>query len=117
MIYVAGEESAAQIRTRAERLAALDERLANVAAEQARFNASDRDGFLLAEAEYLLRLANQRLIMASDTESAAALLASAPEDPVNAKQAKEELEKAAELRIPANRQAEFNELNAQLENS
>lgn len=50
-------------------------------------------------------------------ELAAALLASAPEDPVNAKQAKEELEKAAELRIPANRQAEFNELNAQLENS
>lgn len=50
-------------------------------------------------------------------ELAAALLASSPEDPVTARQAKAELEKAAELRLPANRLSEFHELNAQLENS
>lgn len=60
-----------------ERLAALDERVSGVAEEQARFNASDRDGWLLAEAEYLLRLANQRLLMAGDAEAARALLTSA----------------------------------------
>ncbi|MEO0437938.1 MAG: uroporphyrinogen-III C-methyltransferase [Pseudomonadota bacterium] len=37
----------------------------------------DRESWLLAEAQYLLRLANQRLIMTGDTESAAALLRSA----------------------------------------
>ncbi|NND67007.1 MAG: uroporphyrinogen III, partial [Halioglobus sp.] len=60
-----------------ERLAALDERLAGIAQEQERFNASDRDAFLLAEAEYLLRLANQRLLMAGDADAARALLTSA----------------------------------------
>ncbi|MEM6545012.1 MAG: uroporphyrinogen-III C-methyltransferase [Pseudomonadota bacterium] len=37
----------------------------------------DRESWLLAEAQYLLRLANQRLIMTGDTESAEALLRSA----------------------------------------
>lgn len=37
----------------------------------------DRDSWLLAEAQYLLRLANQRLIMTGDTASAEALLRSA----------------------------------------
>ncbi len=43
----------------------------------ARFGATDRKDWLLAEAEYLLRLANQRLIMAGDVAAAVALLRSA----------------------------------------
>ncbi|NQV24785.1 MAG: tetratricopeptide repeat protein [Rhodopirellula sp.] len=50
-------------------------------------------------------------------EFAAALLANYPKDPVKAQQAKDELQKAAELRLPANRLAEFNALSAELENS
>jgi predicted Zn-dependent protease len=50
-------------------------------------------------------------------EFAAALIESFPEDPVKARQAKQELERAAELRLPANRLLEFNELSARLENS
>ncbi|MFT5327431.1 MAG: tetratricopeptide (TPR) repeat protein [Planctomycetaceae bacterium] len=50
-------------------------------------------------------------------EFAAALIESFPEDPVKARQAKQELERAAELRLPANRLSEFNELSARLENS
>lgn len=41
------------------------------------FGATDQKDWLMAEAEYLLRLANQRLIMAGDTEAAIALLKSA----------------------------------------
>ena len=67
------EESEGQ----AEVALALEEELSAVRSELSRFSANDRESWLLAEAEYLLRLANQRLIMASDTESAAALLASA----------------------------------------
>jgi uroporphyrin-3 C-methyltransferase len=67
------EESEGQ----AEMARSLEEQLSAVRSELSRFSANDRESWLLAEAEYLLRLANQRLIMASDTESAAALLASA----------------------------------------
>ncbi|RLA45624.1 MAG: uroporphyrinogen III [Gammaproteobacteria bacterium] len=52
-------------------------RLAKQGEELARFSANDRESWLLAEAEYLLRLANQRLIMAGDTVAARALLSSA----------------------------------------
>ena len=45
--------------------------------EMDRFGATDRKDWLLAEAEYLLRLANQRLIMAGDVVAAAALVKSA----------------------------------------
>jgi uroporphyrin-3 C-methyltransferase len=45
--------------------------------ELARFGATDRKDWLLAEAEYLLRLANQRLIMMGDVTAAMALLRSA----------------------------------------
>ncbi|MEH6583068.1 MAG: uroporphyrinogen-III C-methyltransferase [Halioglobus sp.] len=45
--------------------------------EIARFGATDRKDWLLAEAEYLLRLANQRLIMAGDVVAATTLLSSA----------------------------------------
>lgn len=43
----------------------------------ARISGGDSDSWLLAEVEYLLRLASQRLIMVGDTESAQALLKSA----------------------------------------
>lgn len=45
--------------------------------EIARFGATDRNDWLLAEAEYLLRLSSQRLIMAGDVVAASALLTSA----------------------------------------
>ena len=45
--------------------------------EITRFAATDRKDWLLAEVEYLLRLVNQRLIMAGDVVAAAALLKSA----------------------------------------
>jgi uroporphyrin-3 C-methyltransferase len=54
-----------------------DDQLADLRAELARFSAVDRKSWLLAEAEYLLRLANQRLIMAGDAESAQVLMSSA----------------------------------------
>jgi len=54
-----------------------EQQLTTLRTELARFSAHDRDSWLLAEAEYLLRLANQRLIMAGDTVAAQALLASA----------------------------------------
>jgi uroporphyrin-3 C-methyltransferase len=54
-----------------------DGQLADLRAELARFSAVDRKSWLLAEAEYLLRLANQRLIMAGDAESAQVLMSSA----------------------------------------
>jgi uroporphyrin-3 C-methyltransferase len=45
--------------------------------ELARFGSNDRESWLLAEVEYLLRLANQRLVMAGDVTAAQALLDSA----------------------------------------
>ncbi len=47
--------------------------------ELARFNVSDRQQWLVAETQYLLRLANQRIMMAGDVEAARALLVSADE--------------------------------------
>lgn len=55
----------------------LESQLTAAREELSRFSSADRDSWLLAEAEYLLRLANQRLIMASDAEAAKALLTSA----------------------------------------
>ena len=42
--------------------------------ELARFSANDRESWLLAETGHLLRLANQRLVMAGDPIAAQALL-------------------------------------------
>ncbi|MDB4542893.1 uroporphyrinogen-III C-methyltransferase [bacterium] len=63
--------------SQAQAVEALSAQLVDVRAELARFGANDRESWLLAEAEYLLRLANQRLIMAGDAASAQALLSSA----------------------------------------
>ena len=59
------------------RLDSLDAQLSQQQKELARFSASDRDSWLLAEAGHLLRIANQRLAMASDPVAAQALLNSA----------------------------------------
>ncbi len=55
----------------------LQGQLAELRSELARFSATDPEAWLLAEAEYLLRLANQRLVMAGDVNAAQALISSA----------------------------------------
>lgn len=61
----------------ASQLARLESSLESQSEEIARFGTTDRNDWLLAEAEYLLRLANQRLIMSGDIAAATALLKSA----------------------------------------
>lgn len=61
----------------AQSLAAAEAQLAQLDKELGRFSASDRNSWLLAETEHLLRLANQRLVMAGDPVAAQALLNSA----------------------------------------
>ena len=60
-----------------ERLDAREATLAALQDELGRFSASDRNSWLLAEAGHLLRLANQRLVMAQDPVASLALLQSA----------------------------------------
>jgi uroporphyrin-3 C-methyltransferase len=60
-----------------DRLDSLEAQLSQQQKELARFSASDRDSWLLVEAGHLLRLANQRLAMASDPVAAQALLSNA----------------------------------------
>jgi uroporphyrin-3 C-methyltransferase len=64
-------------RTQAQQLQAIESRLTQQRAELSRFGAVDRQDWLLAEAQYLLRLASERLIMAGDVEAVKALLGSA----------------------------------------
>jgi uroporphyrin-3 C-methyltransferase len=71
------QRQAASVQEQASRLQALETRLAEQRAELAQLRGGDRDSWLLAEVEYLLRLANQRLIMAGDAVSARRLLQSA----------------------------------------
>lgn len=66
--------------TVAGRFERLDSQLARQRSQLEEFqqvSAGDRDSWLLAETNYLLRLANQRLVMTGDTASAEALLRSA----------------------------------------
>jgi uroporphyrin-3 C-methyltransferase len=67
-------ESARQLSQTVE---ALQMQMVEQRAELARYSANDRDAWLLAEAQYLLRMANQRLLMAGDVAAAQALLGSA----------------------------------------
>jgi uroporphyrin-3 C-methyltransferase len=64
-------------RSQTKQLQGIESRLAQQRAELSRFDAVDRQDWLLAEAQYLLRLANQRLIMSDDVVAAKALLGSA----------------------------------------
>ncbi len=59
------------------RLQTLEAQLREQRSELADLSGGDQDGWLLAEVEYLLRLANQRLLMAGDAVSARGLLQSA----------------------------------------
>jgi len=58
-------------------LQSMEVQLAEQQKELARFSANDRESWLLAETGHLLRLANQRLVMAGDPIAAQALLDSA----------------------------------------
>jgi uroporphyrin-3 C-methyltransferase len=69
--------SAAATSATNSQLKDIESRLSSHAEELARFGATDKQDWLLAEAQYLLRLANQRLIMADDLVAAKALLSSA----------------------------------------
>ncbi len=60
-----------------EQLDTVQAQLDEQGAELGRYSANDRGAWLLAEAQYLLRLANQRLVMAGDVAAAEALLGSA----------------------------------------
>jgi uroporphyrin-3 C-methyltransferase len=60
-----------------ERLAQLESQLARQRAQLQQVSTEDESVWMLAEAQYLLRLANQRLIMTGDIDSALALLGSA----------------------------------------
>lgn len=60
----------------AQAVAELQAQVAQQSAQLARYGEADRDDWLLAEARYVLRLANQRLLMAGDTSGAEALLGS-----------------------------------------
>jgi uroporphyrin-3 C-methyltransferase len=55
-------------------LQSVETQLAEQQRELARFSANDRESWLLAETGHLLRLANQRLVMAGDPVAAQALL-------------------------------------------
>ena len=60
-----------------EEVAVLAGQVARQRARVEQISADDRDSWLLAEIQYLLRLANQRLVMAGDTQAALALMRSA----------------------------------------
>mgnify|MGYP003674364006 CR=1 FL=1 len=60
-----------------QRLAALQDGQNNQRERLLEYATTDRSDWMLAESEYLLRLANQRIIMAGDVRSAKALLQSA----------------------------------------
>ncbi len=64
-------------RTRDDQLRSLAATLESQRQELATLSATDLEDWNLAEARYLLRLANQRLLMAGDVPAAQALLASA----------------------------------------
>ena len=66
-----------EISSLVERLDAREAELEQLKEELGHFSASDRNNWLLAEAGHLLRLANQRLVMAQDPVAAQALLHSA----------------------------------------
>lgn len=71
------ETSSAAITQQNAELAELRGQILDQQERLASFSANDHEAWLRAEAQYLLRLANQRLIMARDVVSAQALLGSA----------------------------------------
>jgi uroporphyrin-3 C-methyltransferase len=76
-INASTEELERQSGQLSQSLGTLQEQLSQQQVELSSYSANDRDDWLLAEAQYLLRMANQRLIMANDVAAAQALLGSA----------------------------------------
>jgi uroporphyrin-III C-methyltransferase len=70
-------EQSSRLGELAAQLRKLDGQVGSQGEELARFRTADRESWQLAEVEYLLRLANQRVILSGDTVSAEALLRSA----------------------------------------
>ncbi len=70
-------QQASRLAELREQLQAMESRIEGYAEKLNSLGTRDRESWLLAEVEYLLRLANQRLIMTSDVASAQALLSSA----------------------------------------
>ena len=68
-----------QVRGVSEQSGRLVSRIDNLDRKLARLQGADRNDWLLAEAEYLMRLANQRILTAHDLKSAQTLLAQANE--------------------------------------
>lgn len=66
-----------QTQKLAQALAAVQAQLSEQNEEITRYSANDREDWLLAEVQYLLRMANQQLLMGGDAEAAQALLNSA----------------------------------------
>lgn len=66
-----------KLRDQSEQLQSVEQQLQEQRDALGEITGSDRDGWRLAEVQYLLRLANQRLLMTGDVDSARALLASA----------------------------------------
>lgn len=66
-----------QTRELAQALATVEARMSEQSEELTRYGANDREDWLLAEVQYLLRMANQQLLMANDADAAQALLNSA----------------------------------------
>lgn len=73
----AGDSAERARRQMDEQLQSLESRLLQQEQRIGELNEEDRQSWALAEAQYLLRLANQRLIMTGDTLSAEAMLRSA----------------------------------------
>lgn len=71
------EEAGGKRARQAQVLNTLQSQISDQQQRLASFSANDQGSWLRAEAQYLLRLANQRLIMAQDVVSAQALLGSA----------------------------------------
>ncbi len=71
------QDARAQLATQADAMSNLREQLQRQGEQLEAYSANDHESWLRAEAQYLLRLASQRVIMARDTESALALLNSA----------------------------------------
>ncbi|CAA0126305.1 Protein HemX [Halioglobus japonicus] len=65
---------AGELKSVEAQLADQQQELADQQKEMARFSVSDRESWLLAETGHLLRLANQRLVMAGDPVASLALL-------------------------------------------
>lgn len=71
------DEASRQHRELASQIAALQQQLSSQQKKLASLSTTDRDDWLLAEAEYLIRLANQRLLMGKEVAGALDLLSAA----------------------------------------